>query len=79
MMKNMIYYKITYYSNDFCFGGQFLEFWQLKYIKNIVDFYFEAFNLKELNIRVDIIEIKSNEYEIQNQKRGDVITNGIQL
>lgn len=74
----MIYYKITYYNKEFCFGGSFLKFWQLKYVKNIADFYFTAFNLKNLNIRLEITEIKSNEHEIQNQKRGDVLTNCIQ-
>ena len=50
-ISKMIYYKIMYYNEDFCFGGQFLEAWQLKYVKNIVDFYFEAFDYKVINIR----------------------------
>ena len=60
MIKTTTYYKITYYNKEFCFGGQFLNFWQLQHVKNIADFYFKSFNLKVLNIRVEIIEIKSN-------------------
>ncbi len=47
-------YKITFYKEDFCFGGMFLEFWQLKYVKNIADFYFKALKLEDLNIRVEV-------------------------
>jgi len=79
VIKTTIYYKITYYNKQFCFGGQFLEEWQLKHVHYLANFYFRAFNLKILNIRLEIIEIKSNDYEIQNQKKGDVLVNGIQL
>ena len=68
----MIYYKITYYNNSFCFGGQFLEKWQLKHVKYIVDFYFTALHLKKLNIRFEIIHIKVNEYNQKLQKSEEI-------
>ena len=50
----MIWYKISYYNDDKCLGGQFLEAWQLKQVKFLVNPYFKLLNLKEINIRMEI-------------------------
>ena len=60
----MIYYKIGYYNGKYLLGGQFLEEWQLKCVKNLVDPYFRMSNLREINVRMKIVynpsPIKSN-------------------
>ncbi len=50
----MIWYKISYYNGDMCLAGQFLEAWQLKQVKTLVNPYFELFKLKEINVRMEI-------------------------
>ena len=60
----MIYYKVCYYNGDKKLGGHFLEEWKLKFVKNLVDQYFISFNLKIINIRIEVIynpdSLKSN-------------------
>jgi len=58
----MIYYKISYYHGNNLLGGQFLEEWQLKCVKNLVNLYLELY--KKINVRMKIVynpnPIKSN-------------------
>ena len=58
----MIYYKISYYNGNNLLGAQFLEEWQLKCVKYLVDIYLTLYN--EINVRMEIpynpSPIKSN-------------------
>ncbi len=58
----MIYYKISYYNGAYLLGGQFLEEWQLKCVKYLVNLYLELY--KKINVRMETIynpsPIKSN-------------------
>ena len=58
----MIYYKISYYIGEYLLAGQFLEEWQLKCVKNLVNLYLELY--KKINVRMKIVHnpspIKSN-------------------
>jgi len=60
------YYKISYYNGDNLMGGQFLEEWQLKQVKHIVDVYFLLFNI--INVRMELIYQGSTEVNVELQK-----------
>jgi len=48
----MIYYKISYYNGEYLLAGQFLEEWQLKCVKYLVNLYLELY--KKINVRMKI-------------------------
>lgn len=60
----MIYYQIIYYNGDRCLGGHILEKRQLEAVKDFAHPYFQLFNLKVVNVRMEILyepdSMKSN-------------------
>ena len=48
------YYEISFYNGNKGLGGQILQLSQLKNVKYHANFYFKAFRLKEINIRMKI-------------------------
>lgn len=51
----MIIYKVSYYNGSNLLGGQFLEEWQLKSVKKLVDPYFLMFGLNVINVRMELV------------------------
>ncbi len=62
------YYKVSYYNGATLLGGQFIEPYQLKYVKYYVAPYIQLFKI--INIRIELNYPEATEVNLKLQEVG---------